>query len=83
MEIFNSINNIPWNQKMKLMRQINGWTQQQAAEKCTTNQKMYWSWEKGINYPRPRSRNYIARAFKTKVDDIFSNKIQEARYGCK
>ena len=71
MKINNLLENLPWNKKMELMRHANGWTQQQAAEKCSTYQKMYWSWEKGINYPRCRSRVYIARAFQARVDEIF------------
>lgn len=65
------IRNVGWNKRLELLRRIRGWTQKEAAEQCNTNQKMYWNWEKGINYPRGRTRVYIARAFKMKVEDIF------------
>lgn len=71
MAIDSILHNLNWNKKMELLRRANNWTQEDAAKKCNTNQKMYWSWEKGRNYPRKRSRVLIANAFKVKVDDIF------------
>lgn len=65
------INNVPWYKKIEILRRANDWTQEQAAEKCNTNQKMYWSWENGKNYPRKRSQASIARVYKVKVEDIF------------
>lgn len=65
------INNLPWNKKIEVLRVANNWTQQEAAEKCNTNQKMYWNWEKGINYPRKKSQISIARAYRVKIKDIF------------
>jgi DNA-binding XRE family transcriptional regulator len=65
------LNSVTWNKKMELLRIVNNWTQEEAAKKCNTNQKMYWSWEKGKNYPRKRSQILIAGAFDVKVNDIF------------
>lgn len=71
MVIDNLIKNLPWYKKIEILRRANNWTQEEAAEKCSTNQKMYWSWEKGKNYPRKSSQLSIARAYKVKVEDIF------------
>lgn len=65
------LSNLTWNKKMEVLRIVNNWTQEQAAQKCSTNQKMYWSWENGKNYPRKRSQVLIADAFDVKVSDIF------------
>lgn len=65
------INNLPWNKKIEILRVANSWTQEEAAEKCKTNQKMYWNWEKGKNYPRKKSQILIAKAYNVKVEDIF------------
>lgn len=65
------MHNLTWNKKMELLRRANNWTQEDAAKRCNTNQKMYWNWEKGRNYPRKKSQAFIANAFKAKVEDIF------------
>jgi len=58
--------------KIKILRVANNWTQEQAAEKCNTNQKIYWSWEMGKSQPRRSSQKAIAAAYKVKIRDIFS-----------
>lgn len=65
------INNLTWNKKMEVLRRINNLTQEEVAEKCNTNQKMYWLWEKGKNYPRKTSKELIAKALNVSVEDIF------------
>ncbi|WP_096635795.1 helix-turn-helix transcriptional regulator [Clostridium cochlearium] len=62
---------LPWNKKIEILRVANSWTQVEAAERCNTNQKIYWSWEKGKNYPRKKSQDSIARAYGVQVEDIF------------
>lgn len=64
--------NLFWNKKMEILRIIKGWSQREAAEKCNTNQKMYWAWETGKNYPRKNSRIAIAKALGISEDEIFS-----------
>ncbi|MCD3216286.1 helix-turn-helix transcriptional regulator [Clostridium botulinum C] len=59
--------------KIKILRVVNNWTQEEAAEKCNTNQKIYWSWEMGKSYPRQKSRIAISKAYGVKVKDIFSD----------
>lgn len=65
------IKSLPWNKRIEIIRIIKGWGQREAAEKCFTGQKNFWSWEKGIVYPRKNSRRAIAQAFKVREKDIF------------
>ena len=65
--------NLHWSKKLKVLRVINGWNQDEAAARCLTHQKMYWNWEKGRNYPNMRNRKAIAKAFHLKPEDIFSD----------
>lgn len=65
------ISNLSWNKKIEILRVANSWTQEEAAEKCNTNQKMYWNWENGKNYPRKKSQMLIAKAYNVKVEEIF------------
>ncbi|MHC1683458.1 MAG: helix-turn-helix transcriptional regulator [Clostridiaceae bacterium] len=64
--------NLPWNKKIEVLRIIKGWTQNDAAEKCNTNQKTYWSWEVGERYPRKNSRLAIVKAFEVRQEEIFN-----------
>lgn len=72
--MWGKLNTLCWNRKMKALRGAEDWTQVEAAEKCSTSQKMYSRWETGANYPRKYNQIFIARAFKVKVDDIFPSK---------
>lgn len=62
---------LPWYKKIQILRVINGWSQVEAAEKCFTVQKAYWTWECGQVYPRKNSRRAISQAFKIPEKDIF------------
>lgn len=62
---------LPWNKRIEILRRANNFTQIQIAEKCCTNQKCFWQWEKGIIYPNKKHRMLIARAFNVKVSYIF------------
>ena len=62
---------LTWNKKIEVLRTIKGWSQEEAADKCFTNQKAFWSWEKGLAYPRRVSRQAISRAFGVKENEIF------------
>lgn len=65
---------LPWNKKLEVLRTMKGWNQDEAAEKCFTGQKTYWSWEKGTVYPRKNSRRAISQAFNISEDEIFGLK---------
>ncbi len=69
--IVEMINNLTWNKKLEVLRIIKGWGQRQASEKCLTDKKNYWLWEKGLSYPRHASRKAIANAYGMKVEHIF------------
>lgn len=73
-EIFKKLN---WNKKLEVFRTMKGWTQKEAAEKCNTNQKAYWSWEVGERYPRKNSRIAIASAFEVSEDEIFGVEVDK------
>lgn len=74
-EFYKKLVNSSWNEKMKHMRIYKKWTQKQAAEKCLTYHKTYWSWENGKQIPRKSSQKLIAKAFKVKPEYLFSDII--------
>jgi DNA-binding XRE family transcriptional regulator len=67
------VNSSVWHGKLKLLRTSKGWNQKEAAEKCFTHQKSYWSWESGKVYPRLVNRKALAKAHGLKVEQIFSD----------
>ena len=71
------LDGITWNKKLEIIRIIKGWTQQEAAQKFNTTQKVYWNWETGNAYPRKNSRLAISKAFKVKESEIFINEGSE------
>lgn len=78
-EIFKGLT---WNKKMEILRVIKGWSQREAAEQCNTNQKMYWAWETGKNYPRKNSRIAISQALGVAENEIFfkgNKKVEEQK----
>ena len=64
---------LTWNKKLEVLRTIKGWTQCEAAEKCFTGQKNFWTWESGESYPRKNSRRAICQAFGVSENEIFGN----------
>lgn len=62
---------LPWYRKIEVLRTIKGWSQEEAAKRCFTNQKAFWSWEKGQAFPRKISRRTIAQVFGVTEKDIF------------
>jgi DNA-binding XRE family transcriptional regulator len=63
---------LPWNERIRIFRVGNRWTQVSAGKKCCTNAKNYWAWEAGKRYPRSSNRKLIAKAFGLKVEHLFS-----------
>jgi len=70
---------LPWHKRIHLLRVANGWSQIEAAEYCMTNQKLYWAWENGINYPRDDNKKIIAKVFGMRIEDIFSDRDKEVK----
>lgn len=66
------IKKLEWYKKIEVLRVIRGWSQYEAANRCFTGQKNYWSWEKGKVFPRKNSRKAICRAFGVKEREIFN-----------
>lgn len=60
-----------WNERIQFLRRVKKWTQREAAEVCIINQKSFWRWETGKNYPIKRNQILIAKAFGVRVTDIF------------
>lgn len=71
------INELPWFEKIRILRVAKGLSQEKAATKCMTNQKMWWNWETGKNYPRKINRHAIAKTFGVDVEDIFPDDTKE------
>lgn len=69
--MYELIDKLPWYKKIEILRVVKGWSQDKAAEKCFTGQKNYWSWEKGVSYPRKNSRRAISNAFDVDEKEIF------------
>lgn len=69
-------NELKWNKKIEVLRTIKGWNQEEAAERCGTNQKSFWSWESGQVYPRKNNRIAISNAFGVRVSEIFGEEIK-------
>ncbi|WP_291641449.1 helix-turn-helix transcriptional regulator [Clostridium sp.] len=70
-------NKLLWNEKIRIFRVGNRWSQLLAGEKCFTSPKNYWEWETGKHYPRAENRKIIANAFGLKVEHIFSENDQD------
>ena len=62
---------LPWNKKMEVLRTINGWSQEETADRCFVKHKTYWAWEKGNTYPRKINRRTIAKVFNITETEIF------------
>ena len=64
------IEKLPWNKKIKLLRIINDWTQEEAAKMCFVERRAYQLWEKGENMPQ-NNRRTIAKIFNVNEREIF------------
>lgn len=70
------IEKLAWFKKIEVLRVSKGWSQEETAAKCFTNQKTYWNWEKGESYPRKNSRRAISQAFEVAEDEIFNRRME-------
>ncbi|MGL5151136.1 MAG: helix-turn-helix transcriptional regulator [Clostridium sp.] len=62
---------LQWNEKIRILRIIEGWSQEEASQKCYTHQKAFWAWETGNRYPHKNNRRAIASAFDVEEEFIF------------
>lgn len=65
------VRNQPWNKKMQVLQVIEGWNQQQTAEKYGTTQRQVWAWNNGLNTPQRNSRKAVAAAHGLSLTEIF------------
>jgi transcriptional regulator with XRE-family HTH domain len=63
--------NATWSDKIRVLRALKNWSQDEAAEHCGTVKRIYWNWENGEHYPAKRNRKMIASAFGIPETDIF------------
>lgn len=75
MVLKNEIEKVPWNIKLLIARTLLGLSQEQAAEKIGTTQKVVWQWESGRSIPREVSRKAIARAYGVNYNELFEGLI--------
>lgn len=64
---------LPWHKKIKILRIIKEWTQQEAADNCSVDRRAYQMWEKGISKPHKNNRKMIASVFEIEEREIFGN----------
>lgn len=73
MTLSQKISRLPWYMKIRILRTINEWTQEETADKCGVDQRIYWNWENGANIPVQRNRKIIAKVFEISEIEIFKN----------
>jgi len=73
--------NLPWNKKLEVLRVALGFTQTELANKCLTNQKVYWSWEAGARYPRKIYREKLSTIFSVPENEIFKDSDHTKKRG--
>lgn len=61
----------PWFVRIRTLRALQGWSQDEAAEKIGTSKRLYWNWENGEHYPTQRNRTAIANSFGVTENEIF------------
>jgi DNA-binding helix-turn-helix protein len=59
------------NTKLKERRMKLGFTQVQIAEKASISERAYQNYENGEQVPNVQTAKLIAKALKSKVEDIF------------
>ena len=62
---------LPWYKKMLVLRTIEGWTQEEAANKYQCSGRQVWLWNTGKVLPQRNSRKAIAAAHGLELTDIF------------
>lgn len=73
MSIKQKINDTPWYKKLKVLRIIKGWTQEETAKKCGVDKRIFWNWENGISIPIKKNRERIGKVFNVTEEEIFGD----------
>lgn len=70
--------------RIKELRKLRGWTQEQAAEACGLDYKLYQFYELGIKTnPGLATLEKLARGFKLGIHELFSPRLtpSQTRFG--
>lgn len=59
--------------KIKILRESNGWTQQELADKVDVSNSAVSAWETGVKEPRMGMINKLAKLFNVKVSYIVND----------
>lgn len=63
--------NATYGKRLEILRIANGWSQEEAANRCGTTKKNYWTWETDKSLPRRNSQKAISAAFNAPISEIF------------
>ncbi len=70
----------PSQQTLRQLRQARGWTQQDVAEQVGVGRKQVYAWERGEHFPRPATRQRLAKVFGVGVGEIAFGQSEEESY---
>ena len=73
MKIKEQIHNVAWYKRLKILRVIKGWTQEEAAEKCAVDKRIFWNWENGVSVPIKKNRERISKVFDVSEKEVFGD----------
>ncbi len=65
------IDTLPWNITMSVLRLAKKWSISEAAKRCSTNYRTYWSWETGKNKPIKVNRQIISNVYGIPENELF------------
>lgn len=65
------IKKAPWNVRLKILRDLRGWTSEQAANAIGCHRRNYTDWENGKFKPMKLYRKTIAKVYEIPEDEIF------------
>lgn len=72
LKFYEKIKRLPWYKKIEVLRVINDWKQEEAAEKIGVDARVYWNWENGVSIPVKRNRERIAQVYGVSQKEIFT-----------
>jgi len=65
------INEAPWYVKLAVLRNLNGWTMKETAERICVHSRIYQNWEHGRFKPRPSNQVRLAKLYGIPRAEIF------------
>ena len=68
--------------RLRALRLMRGWTQEQAAESCGIGYKLYQLYELGVKRnPGLTTLEKLAQGFGLELEELFSTKVAKRRLG--